>query len=40
MAKFKRFDPSNKKANKHKTKMKDGSTFRKIRNVEPKNKKL
>lgn len=38
MAKFKRFDPSNKKANKHKSKTRDGSAFRKIKSVEPKHK--
>jgi len=34
MAKFKRFDPRNKKANQHKRKSKDGFQFKRIKFVE------
>ena len=34
MAKYTRFDPRNKKANQHKRKTKEGSTFKRIKDVE------
>lgn len=34
MAKFKRFDPRNKKADKHKRRTKDGSSFKRIKQVD------
>ena len=39
MAKFSRFDPRNKKSGKHKLRTKDGSQFKKIKNLVKKGKK-
>lgn len=36
MAKFKRFDPRNKKAGSHKQKVKNGFNFKRIKNIESK----
>ena len=38
MAKYTRFDPRNKKANKHKQRTKEGSKFKRIKHVETKGK--
>lgn len=38
MAKFSRFDPRNKKSGKHKLRTKDGSQFKKIKNLVKKGK--
>jgi hypothetical protein len=40
MAKFTRFDPRNKKANKHKRRAKDGTQFKRIKDIDVKREKI